>query len=705
MYISLDWTNELVNIQNIKLEDIIEKLTLGGFEVEEIFEIEINKKTQIILDITATANRADSLSIKGIAKEISVLLNEPISLSKYTQQKSQSFEKVKQTLLSSKKSIKNDSFLALTIENLHDLTVPKWITEKLISSQIQPLNNLLDFQTYILLETGYPFEFYDLEKIHNNLQTDNFNLSLELANDNEQFVATNNIEYKLNSNIHILKANNLTLSIAGIISNADIAITDKTTSLLIECSIFNSQRIRQEARILGLRTERSARYEKGLNNSYFIDSVIRLVYLLKISNPKLRCKIHTASKLEEQEIPNINLNYENIIRILGPSKKIFGIEQNLQLQEINEYLSRLNFAYVFNSDSLTWSVNIPKSRTDDIQREIDIIEEIGRLHGFNNFATNLPVISNIGIEDASYKIRKKLTNCFLNEGFNELIQYSLVDEQTSEAIKLLNPLLSDCSTLRTSLLPNLIQIVSENSKQSNTLLDGFEYGHIFSAINQSNYTEQEVVGGIFGGLKFKQDWSENLRTISWFEAKGKIEDLFKKLDIEIIWKNSSNELYHDLLHPYRSAELCLKNNTKISLGVFGQIHPISAKKNNVSSNLFLFEFKLQTLEEILTDQKLTYYKPYSSYPKITKDLSFIFKQNIPFEDLVTTIRTNSPDFLTNISLLDQYRGEFIPKDSISICLQLTFQSSEKTLVTKEIEEIIKDIQNILEKVHNITIRT
>lgn len=704
MYISLDWTNELVNIKNIKLEDVIEKLTLGGFEVEEIFEIEINNKKQIILDITATANRADSLSIKGIAKEICVLINEPISLSKYTQHKSQSFEKVKQTLLSSKKSINNDSFLALTIENLHDLTVPKWITEKLISSQIQPFNNLLDFQTYILLETGYPFEFYDLEKIQNSLQTNEFNLYLEPSTDGEQFVANNNIEYLLNSNINILKANDLILSIAGIISNADIAITDETKSLLIECSIFNSQRIRQQSRILGIRTERSARYEKGLNNSYFIDSVIRLIYLLKITNPKLQCKIHTASKLKEQESPNIVLNYQTIIQILGPSKKTFGIEQNLQLQEINQYLSRLNFDYVFNSDSLTWLVNIPISRTDDIQREIDIIEEIGRLHGFNNFATYLPVISKMGIEDSSYEIRKKLTNCFLNEGFNELIQYSLINDQTTQAIKLINPLLSDCSTLRTSLLPNLIKIVSENLKQSNTLLDGFEYGHIFSAINESNYNEQEVVGGIFGGLKFKQDWSENLRTISWFEAKGKIEDLFKKLNIEVIWKPFSNKLYQDLLHPYRLAELYLKNNTNISLGIFGQIHPIEAKKNTVPSNLFLFEFNLQTLEKILTDQKLTYYKPYSSYPKITKDLSFIVKQNIPFKDLVTTIRTNSPDFLTNIVLLDQYKGEFIPKDSTSICLQLTFQSSEKTLVTKEIEEIVKNIQNTLEKVHSITVR-
>lgn len=704
MYISLDWTTELVNLYNFKFEEVVEKLTLGGFEVEEVIEIEVNGKKKIILDISATANRADSLSIKGIAKEISILINRPISISKYTKQQSESFNTVKETLIFSKKSTEYNNFLALTVENLVDLTIPKWITEKLISSRIEPLNNIQDFQTYILLETGYPVEFYDLKKIQDKLQTNNFKLYLESPKNSEQFIASNNLEYKVDSNIKLLKANNLPLSIAGVISNNEIAVTDQTRSFLIECAIYNSRKIRQQSRVLGLRTERSARYEKGLNSSHFIESIVRLISLLKVSNPKLCCQIHTASKTETQNLDNIIVNYKNIIEILGPIKTKINGQQNIQPEQINEYLTRLNFEFSFDVDNLNWSVNIPLSRVDDIQREIDIIEEIGRLHGFNNFVTNLPIISQIGKEDPTYKIRKKLTNCFLNEGFNELIQYSLVNEQNSNKIKLINPLLTDCSTLRTSLLPNLIQIVSENLKQSNTLLDGFEYGHIFSTRENSEYIENEVIAGVFGGLKFKQEWSDTSRTLSWFEAKGKIEELFKKLNIEIVWKFCSDKQFSNLLHPYRLANLYLKTNTNRSLGIFGQIHPIVAKKNSIPSNLFLFEFNLQILEEIFNNQNLTYYKQYCTYPKITKDLSFIIKQEIPFTDVVTTIRTNSPSFLTNIVLLDQYRGEAIPKDSTSLCLQLTFQSSEKTLITKEVEDIIVNLQAVLEKIHNVIIR-
>ena len=181
--------------------------------------------------------------------------------------------------------------------------------------------------------------------------------------------------------------------------------------------------------------------------------------MLRISNPNLICKIHTTSQTEESELPSIVLHYETIIEILGPvCDKITNKPSNLLPNQISEYLTRLNFIFSFNKKGLIWFVEIPRVRMDDIEREIDLIEEIGRLHGFNKFVTNLPNIYKIGKEDFSYQVRKKLTSCFLNEGFNELIQYSLVNEQTLNTIKLVNPLLTDCSTLRTTLLPNLIRL-------------------------------------------------------------------------------------------------------------------------------------------------------------------------------------------------------------------------------------------------------
>lgn len=703
MYTSLDWINELVSLETIKLNDLIDKLTLGGFEVEETLEIDINNQKKTTLDISATANRADSLSIKGIAKEITALLNTESLESIYTQS-ALSFQNQIENILISKKSSENYStFVAVTIENLTDFTIPKWLTEKLICSEIEPSNNLLDFQTYILLETGYPFEFYDLDKVKQNIKTNDFKFTLKSTKDNTEFTANNNLTYNLDSSILTVEVNNYPLSIAGIIPNNTVSYTSETNSLLIEASIFNSKKIRQQSRILGLRTDRSARYEKGLNNSTFIQALIRLISLLRISNPELICKIHTTSQVKQAALSKILLKYENIIEILGPIQDELNHEPtHLVPTQITKYLDRLNFIFSFDEKNLTWLVEIPISRMDDIEREIDLIEEIGRLHGFNNFITDLPNIYNIGKEDFSYQVRKKLTSCFINEGFNELVQYSLVNEKTSKNISLINPLIVDYSTLRTSLLPRLIHVVGENLKQSNYILEGFEYGHVFSGDINSNYTEKEVVAGIFGGIKSKRHWNETSIPLSWFEAKGKIEDLFKKLNISVYWKRSILPEYNNILHPYRTAELFLSDQT--SLGSFGQIHPIAAKKNNISTGLFLFEFNFDVLKNTFKQKKLSLYEQYSLYPTITKDLSFIVDRKISFTEIKTTILEYGTEYLKSVKLLDEYQGSSIPKHQTSLCIQLTFQSTEKTLITKEIDEILTNLFKILETKYCITIR-
>jgi len=339
-------------------------------------------------------------------------------------------------------------------------------------------------------------------------------------------------------------------------------------------------------------------------------------------------------------------------------------------------------------------VKIPHLRSEDITREIDLIEEIGRLHGFNNFITTLPKIKNIGNEDLSYRTRKKITSCLLNLGFNELIHYSLVSEKTflSNEIKLINPLLSDCSNLRSSLLPNLIRTVQENLKQGNSFIEGFEYGHVFSGDIGTNFKEKEYVSGIFGGIKTKLAWSDSETALTWFEAKGKIEQLFKQLNLLTYWKNFTSNT-DPIIHPYRSGEIYLLNGVK--LGNFGQIHPILANQLSISSQIYLFEFDVKVIKHQLQRNKLVIYKEYPIYPKIVKDLSFIIQQHIQFKKLQEALYSNGTKFLVEVKLLDEYKGKSIPEGSTSLCLQLIFQSKEKTLENKEIENIMTNLQSVL----------
>jgi len=315
----------------------------------------------------------------------------------------------------------------------------------------------------------------------------------------------------------------------------------------------------------------------------------------------------------------------------------------------------------------------------------------------------LPKISQLGAKDLSYHIRKKIIFCFLSEGLNEFVHYSLVNLEKSNTIELINPLISDCSQLRISLLPNLIKTISDNVKQGNSNVEGFEFGHVFSLDLSSNYKELEYVAGIFGGVEIRKTWSDVPSFLSWSEAKGKIEEIFSKLRLQIYWKVLDLEIYQNLLHPYRSTKLHLLDGKCI--GVFGQIHPILAKTLEISSQLYLFEFDFELLKINLRNNKLPSYKHYSLYPKVTKDLSFIVDNRIAFEDIKTTILNSKTKFLTHVELLDKYSGKPIPLSSINLCIQLVFQSDQETLVAVEIEEMVQNIQMLLRKEFDIIVRT
>ena len=289
-------------------------------------------------------------------------------------------------------------------------------------------------------------------------------------------------------------------------------------------------------------------------------------------------------------------------------------------------------------------------------------------------------------------------------GLNELIQYSLVneDEYIKNEIKLINPLVKDYANLRSSLLPNILKSIQKNINQGNSIIEGFEYGHVFSKNDLNDIHELENVAGVLGGIQTKESWSEPSKVLNWFEAKGRIEQLFKKLNLSIEWKQYQPVKEKNILHPYSSTTIYLSNYEK--LGIFGRINPILAKNLNISPNLYLFEFNFELIQKEINKNKLSVYKEYSTYPKIVKDLSFIVDRNINFSQIKKTIINHGTNFLNSVTLLDEYRGNSIPKNQTSLCLQLTFQSDTKTLFTKEIDDILKNLETVLIKEYAIKLR-
>ena len=705
MQISLRWVNELVNLETVNVDNLINKLTLGGFEVEEVLEVDLLDGTTMALEISSTANRSDSLSIQGLSLEIAALLNQRPKTLRYSRNIcswSPKFEN-----LQSNSTMQNNctGFISLTIENLTNFQSPKWLQQKLLASGLPVDNSLVDFQNYILFETGYPLEFYDFDKISAKLDSNQIQFSVTPVKQPFSFFANNDSEYNLTESILVLQANNLPISIAGIISSKDTIYSPNTKTLFVEASIFNATKIRQQSRLLGLRTDRSSRYEKSLKNTTLLEAVYRLVSLLRIANSKLTCKIHTIAKPTNEPVKIIHLDYEKVKQVLGPIEKIDNRQYNYICPEIiTQSLERLQFQVNYKSDKMQWEVSVPPLRTDDIISEIDLIEEIGRLYGFNNFLTRLPNIKKLGKEDWDYQTRKKLTSCFLHLGLTELVQYSLVNQETylTNEVPLINPLVKDYSNLRSSLLPNLIKAVEDNLKKGNSVVEGFEYGHIFTTHSVDHIIETEVIAGIFGGSKTKSTWSESFTQLSWFEAKGRLEQVFKKLNLSTYWQSYKPKKEKNIFHLYCTAEIFLSNGTKI--GIFGQVSPILAKKLNISNDLYLFEFNFNSIKGQIQRNKLAVYQDYPVYPRIIKDLSFIVNENISFTQIKEILYLNGSQFLKEINLLDEYRGESIPQEHISLCLQLIFQSDFETLQTEKIESIINNLTLILMKKFNATLR-
>jgi len=674
-------------------------------------------------------------------------------------------------------------FLCFKLENLKNLNSPGWLQKRLAYSGIIPQNDLSDYKNYVLLESGYPFELYDLKKIIKKCNSNKFKLQLGSVTD-RTFVATNDRNYTINENNLILKANDQILSVAGIISNKEFAYTKETDSILIEGAIFNPKMISRQSRLLEVKTIRSNYYARGgMNGNFFLHTWYRLLALLKAANPQRKFKLHTSANTSENEsqiyhVPCVTwyawnearifeswdfwLREKKIAEVLGPVyhympiiyKNLYRVKNRLPAKKIEKYLRKLNITYEFKylpgegqyfpitygripipprsskrplplkargwmpprtygKPGRYWLLRIPNYRKNDLKTERDMIEEFIRIYGVDKIISISPETHSHGTADLSYKIRKELTPLLLNEGFNELISYSLTNEiiENNIQIELVNPLAKEYSKLRLSLLPSLVQIVSENIRQGNRTFEGFEYGHIFSQDSTGQYSEIECVSGIFGGVELRPSWSEKVSDLSWFEAKGKIEKIFEKLNLPIIWYEWKNNLkienkYFSVLHPYRTAMLYLQS-PKIFLGVFGELNPILAKQYNIFSKFYLFEFNFKVLVSHFTTLNLSKqvtYKDYSTYPKLVKDLSFIITKDISLGSILEFINLSKFIFLNSINLLDIYEGESLSSNQVSVCIQLVFQARNKTLTNVDIEPWLKWIYYKLEKKYGAIFR-
>ncbi|MBD0313958.1 MAG: phenylalanine--tRNA ligase subunit beta, partial [Microcoleus sp. T3-bin5] len=402
---------------------------------------------------------------------------------------------------------------------------------------------------------------------------------------------------------------------------------------------------------------------------------------------------------------SIALRLDRVNQILGPID--LGEDTGeLQEQDVERILTALGCKLTPSEKDTnhqpTWSVSVPPYRYRDLEREIDLIEEIARLYGYNKFCDTLPEKAEAGYMPLDEELIRKLRAFLRAEGLTELIHYSLVKPGEDREIVLSNPLFAEYSALRNDLIAGLIDAFQYNLEQGNGALNGFEIGQIFWQ-EEDGLQETEALAGIMGGDRTLGKWSKSGREqpITWFEAKGILESVFRQLALQVEFQPDRRD---DRLHPGRTASLWIRGNR---LGIFGQLHPQLRREKGLPDSVYVFQLDLDVLLESLGQDEILEptFQPYSTYPASDRDIAFFAPVKISVSEIEKVITKAGKDLLESVELFDEYRGENVPEGQRSLAFRLIYRASDRTLTEAEVEPVHNKVREALVEKFGVNLRS
>nr|WCH54822.1 phenylalanine-tRNA ligase beta subunit [Hypnea edeniana] len=717
MKFSWKWIKELINLPQITLEESIKKLTLAGFEIENVD----NKKdiNDITLELSITANRSDAASIIGITRELKTLCRVPTITTIKTNTKFNTNNNQLNTinLKKSKFTETNLSDIKITIiQNIKVKDSPEWLINKLQGCEIIQEDTLSNINKYINIKWGQDIEIFDIDKI-NTREFQPSSLSIRHINIKEQTNTINISDENSNNFIESLNYKDSIISLLGINSNSDFYCNTNTSSIIIFGHICKPEYIKNTTKVLKFKTEKSQKHVKGLSRNDFLkayDETIDLI--LELTNTSSNCYLQYIWHQKNTKLTNILINTKKINYILGTINQ----EKNLNTQEIIDVLQKLNFEPKQYQNLI--EVSIPEYRKHDIKREIDIIEEIGRIYGFNHFIDKLPKRQNKGHISKINILIKKIRHILKQLGLYEIIHYSLNNinnEKNNFYISIHNPLQEDQKYLRNHLLYNLLNTLKYNKKQKNIFMECFEIGKTFKqqrSINNKKeiyYKENINLAGIIGKNNFsKRLWSEKGKELSWFQAKGLVESLFEQIHAEVEWthhksKNLIIEKNHkniiNMCQPYKFAILTNKINQTI-IGIFGELNIKYSKEINIDCKNYIFEIDLiELIKTIQIKKHLSYiFTKYSLYPSVTRNVCLNLNKGITAESIKQILISHNQALIESIQIIDEYYDNNHQQESRNINYKIIYRSFNKTLndndintIDSKLDKIIKDINTTI----------
>ena len=612
----------------------------------------------------------------GFAYEIACILNRKVNLPTLE------FKTVKDKIEDNFK-LKVDSkkctyYMAREVKGVKIGESPDFIKKRLIAAGMRPINNVVDISNYVMLEFGQPLHFFDKDKLGNKIVVRD-------AKDGEKITTLDGKVRVLDSNDIVITDGKRPVCIAGVMGGENTEVDENTKNILIESAIFDGVSIRNTSKKLGLPSESSIRYGKGLSYEYTEMASKRACHLLEKYAGAEVLDGYVLVDNENHDEKKLSFKAEDVNNILGI---------NISLDDMKKELDRLDFDYRVRNG--VFHVVVPRRRLDIDANVNDIAEEIGRLYGYNNLVSSLPRVPvRRGEYIGDVKYRKLVTRRLRSLGLNEVKTYTLVSPTMAsefkyediEQVVLPNPMSLDKSVVRTTLIPSLMGVYEYNKSRGVKDINIYEIAKTYN----SKYDEETKICGLMMGTYISNSWRKNL-DVDFYVVKGVVEKLLSYMGFSNRYSFVRSECSD--LHPGVQGSILLDGK---SIGIIGKVHP-----NVTSDDVYVFEISMNALMD--SKVKPLKYKPVSKFPGINKDLAFIVDKDVNASDMIKTIRSSGGRNLESIDVFDVYTGSNIDSDKKSIAFNLLFEDKNRTLTDEEVTKNFKNIIRIVEKEHKAVLR-
>ncbi len=664
-----------------------------GQDVEQVLGFE----KDIVLNVAPTANRGDQMSVIGVARELSAIFNKPLNFSPLTSTRDLSTNDFKVEIL-------DDSVCKYySLGVLKDIKIkqsPEWMKKRLLASGIRSINNVVDITNYVLLEYGTPLHAFDYNKLNNYL-------CVRRAQEGEKITTLDEIERTLTNDSIVIATKEQPVCLGGVFGGANSEIDDNSTAIALEAAYFVPAAIRKSSRSVGYRSEASARYERGVDIEAIKPALMRAMQLLvELADAKIEGVVEDGNN----KLPNIEitLRYSQIKRILGCE---------ISAERCEEILTNLGFTKLGGNDAAAKYL-VPSYRAMDVYREIDLIEEIARINGYDKIAPTLPQKNATATISLEEKVTKKIHHLMLSSGLNEIVTSSLIGKPMLDRFKItydeehaacvLNSASEECTMLRQSLTPSLLNCLKYNSDNGQKTFWAYEIGKTYKIVapadeKSSGVKETSVLGAIITGEIENSKWQVKTET-DFYTAKGIVEKLFNELGVEkriklVPFDKSDLKESHNALHPYRSAAITVLGKKPITIGYIGQIHPTLKSKMKLNQDAFVIKVDIDELIAIIKETTPRF-KKLAQFPEVKRDLAFVISEDVSYEDIQKVIKGSvQQNIFKGTEIFDVYQGENIEKGYKSLAFRIKLQDDNATLTDEIIESQMNSIRAKLQKTY------